>query len=241
MLNMQIAGIQKAIQSRTIFDAEVHEIGQRLAKIYIIIGLRQQHLPSKEIDLFTIKFIKENYPTRRLDELVVAFEMAVKGDLDLDDVKVYDQFTIEYFCRIMNAYAKWIIKYNASQVEKYVEPEVKKLTDQEKMEEIHEWIEKEHINYNFLPLYLYEWMIEFKMIEHTEEYKIELYNRAIMIRSKELENLAMNGDRADRMYFTRFQDMKRTHFATITKEEEIAINNIFKKISVIETIKNQRQ
>lgn len=241
MLNMPIDGIQKAIQSKTIFDAEVHQIGQRLAKIYIIIGLRQQHLPSKEIDLFTIKFIKDNYPTRRLDELVVAFEMAVKGELDLDDVKVYDQFTIEYFCRIMNAYSKWIIKYNASQVEKYVEPEVKKLTDQEKMEEIDEWIQKEHINYNFLPLYLYDWMIEFKMIEHTEKEKIELFNRAIIIRTKELENQAMNGDRQDRFYFSRFQDMKKTHFATITKEEEIAINNIYKKISVIETIKKEKE
>lgn len=240
MLNMPIDGIQKAIQSKTIFDAEPYEIGQRLAQIYIIVGLRTQHLPSKEIDLFIIQFIKKNYPTRRLDELVVAFEMAVKGDLDIDDVKVYDQFTIEYLCRIMNAYSSWIVRYNNSKVEKYIEPEVKKMSDQEKMEEIHEWINKEQINYNFLPLYLYDWMNEFKIMEYTEQEKIELYNRAIIIRSKELENKAMNGDRGDRLYFSRFCDMKKTHFATITKEEEIAINNIFKKISVIETIKKQR-
>jgi hypothetical protein len=130
MLNVPIDGIQKAIQSKTIFDAEAYEIGQRLAQIYIIVGLRTQHLPSKEIDLFIIQFIKKNYPTRRLDELVVAFEMAVKGDFDLEDVKVYDQFTIEYLCRIMNAYASWIVRYNNSKVEKYVEPEVKKMSDQ---------------------------------------------------------------------------------------------------------------
>jgi hypothetical protein len=114
------------------------------------------------------------------------------------------------------------------------------MSDQEKMEEIHEWINKEQINYNFLPLYLYDWMNDFKIMEYTEQEKIELYNRAIIIRSKELENKAMNGDRGDRLYFSRFCDMKKTHFATITKEEEIAINNIFKKISVIETIKKQR-
>jgi len=115
---MPIDGIQKAIQSKTIFDAEPYEIGQRLAQIYIIVGLRTQHLPSKEIDLFIIQFIKKNYPTRKLDELVVAFEMGVKGDLDIDDVKVYDQFTIEYLCRIMNAYSSWIVRYNNSKVEK---------------------------------------------------------------------------------------------------------------------------
>jgi hypothetical protein len=241
MLNTPIAGIQKAIQSKTIFDAELHEIGQRLAKIYIIVGLRTQHFPSKEIDLFIIQFIKNNYPTRKLDELVVAFEMAVKGELDLEDVKVYDQFTIEYLCRIMNAYSSWIVRYNNDKQVKYQEPEVKQLTDQEKMEEINEWIEKEHINYNFLPLYLFDWMTYFKMIDYSEQDKIELYNRAIILRSKELENKALTGDRSDRLYYTRFGEMKRTHFANITKEEEIAIDNIFKKISVIETIKKEKQ
>jgi len=241
MLNTPIAGIQKAIQSKTIFDAEVHEIGQRLAKIYIIVGLRTQHFPSKEIDLFIINFIKNNYPTRKLDELVVAFEMAVKGNLDLEDVKVYDQFTIEYLCRIMNAYSSWIVRYNNDKQVKYQEPEVKPLTDQEKMEEINEFIQKEHMSYKFFPLYLFDWMVQFKIIEHSEQEKIELYNRAIILRSKELENKALIGDRSDRMYFSRFNEMKKTYFATITKEEEIAIENIYKKISIFEIIKKEKQ
>lgn len=240
---MQIDMIREMSKSKRIGDATDSEIVKRFALIFTIIGLRSQHYPTREQDIILISFLRKHYSFRRLDELVYAFELAMKRDLDLDDVKPYDQFTIEYMCRILNAYGQWLSRELKIMIDNQPEPQkiAYQMTDDERMDEINEWMEKQDINFNFVPLYLYDWMVKFGMINHTDDDKFEMYRRATNIWGNELRNNAEF--RGDRKPYQRYLQMKNTNFKDINDDELSRIDTIYKKISVVEyhkTIKQQK-
>jgi hypothetical protein len=73
------------------------------------LGLRAQNLPNDLEKLVLVQHIQENFGGNNLDEIRLAFDMAIAGKLDLksDEVKCYENFSCVYFSLIMNAYRKW--------------------------------------------------------------------------------------------------------------------------------------
>lgn len=74
-----------------------------------IVGIRESGMPTQiEFD-FLKNFIRKNYAGNRVDEIEIAFDMAIAGKLDLgkDGAKCYENFSCEYFGRIMSAYRIW--------------------------------------------------------------------------------------------------------------------------------------
>ena len=69
----------------------------------ILVGLRGNNLPTDEEKFVLISFIKSNFANQTVAEIKLAFEMAVAGKFQVD-VKTYENFSCEYFSRIMNAY-----------------------------------------------------------------------------------------------------------------------------------------
>lgn len=69
----------------------------------ILVGLRGNNLPTDEEKYVLISFIKSNFANQTVAEIKLAFEMAVAGKFQVD-VKTYENFSCEYFARIMNAY-----------------------------------------------------------------------------------------------------------------------------------------
>jgi len=239
---MQIDGMIQILRSKKIIDCTPKEIIEKLSLIYMLVGLRPQHFPTQQEDVLLITFIKKHFARQGIDELYYAFELAITGELDIDDVKVYDQFTLEYLMRIMNSYKRHMIeKCKEIQTKiKPVEPEVPKLTDDDKRQEIDEWRIRIKKDGRLLPFYLYDWMKQLKIIDMEESEILKYYGKAIRIREHELRRNAetFGGDRKE---LKEFMHMKSNHFANITRDEERHIDSIFKRLVVIDKLNEDDQ
>ena len=220
---------------KSIEDTTNEEIVKILASNYVLIGLRPNHMPTKEQTLFYVDFIRRNFGKRKPREISIAFELAILGKLDIDDVKVYDQFTMEYFSKIMNAYRKWI-NDQASSVKQPEHKQIEyKMTNQEKHDDISEWLQKSNININFIPIYLYNWMVELGYINLTKDQKNEIFNRAITLHQQQLRSEAeQNGNYKE---FNCFVKQLESGIQHINNSEKEIIRNLARKISVFEFIK----
>ena len=101
-----------ALSSKFIEDASLHEIKEVLRRAMVKAGLRANNFPNGFETLFLYEHITQNYPGNRLDEIKLAFEMAVMGTLNDEtgkplDANCYENFSCGYFSKIMNAYRRW--------------------------------------------------------------------------------------------------------------------------------------
>lgn len=100
---------------------------ENLAYIFTLIGLTR--LPDV-VELEVIEdFIRTTYPFFTIQEMRIAFKMAVQGKFDCN-IEHYEKFSPKYISGIMNAY-----KAKANQVRKNIppppDPPAKQLTDEE--------------------------------------------------------------------------------------------------------------
>lgn len=235
---MQIDGIIQILRSKKIIDCTPKEIIEKLSIIYMLIGLRPQHFPTQQEDVLLITFIKKHFARQGIDELYYAFELAITGELDIDDVKVYDQFTLEYLMRIMNSYKRHMVeKCKEIQTKiKPIEPEIPIVTNEEKMKDIEEWKVRIKTEERMVPFYLYEWMKQLNLIDMEENEILKYYGKAIRIREHELRRNAeiFGGDRKE---YKEFMQMKSNNFVNISRDEERNIDSIFKKLVVVDYLK----
>lgn len=186
-----------------------------------MVGLRPHHWPVEQEKEDLHNYIRLKYGKKTLSELILAFDLAINNELDLktEDIKVYDQFTIAYLAQIMTGYKKWLSQ-QSKQVKKapLALPEIKVLTPEEKDEWIEEWIQKEEINIELIPVIFYERLIESGKIPVPDQEQREKY---LLLAASQIEKiilddkpLIMKGDDAvnwNRRWFL-FQDMKKNGF-----------------------------
>ena len=79
------------------------DLKQVLRYAMVLVGLRGNNMPTEEEKFVLLKFIRSNFGNQAPDELKLAFELAVSGKLGID-AKCYENFSCEYFGRIMKAY-----------------------------------------------------------------------------------------------------------------------------------------
>ena len=69
----------------------------------VLVGLRGNNMPTEEEKFVLLNFIRSNFGNQTPEEIKLAFELAVSGKLGID-AKCYENFSCEYFGRIMKAY-----------------------------------------------------------------------------------------------------------------------------------------
>ena len=120
---------------------------ENLAYIFTLIGLTR--LPDV-VELEVIEdFIRTTYPFFTIQEMRIAFKMAVQGKFDCN-IEHYEKFSPKYISGIMNAY-----KAKANQVRKNIPPPheqpVKQLTEDEIVEFTkNDWINGKREDFNKL-------------------------------------------------------------------------------------------
>jgi hypothetical protein len=189
-VSTQIDVAKTALSGKLIIQATDRELLNTMLFIYNLIGLRIQHFPTPGDDVILLDFIRTEYYNKTLDELILCFKLAIKGELELEDAKVYDQFTCEYLARCMTAYRKWLKKVNSD-----IKPEVKELpavitetTPEDMWNDIQEWETKEQIDIKFIPPYLCGYFRVFGKIVVTELMKADYMTRAKEIIKAEMFN-----------------------------------------------------
>ena len=105
------------------------DIKQALRYSMLLVGLRGSNLPTEEEKFVLTNFVKSNFGNNTCEEIKLAFEMAVAGKLNVD-AKCYENFSCEYFGRIMSAYKEYA-RQEIKNLPKAVEPEKEKMNDQE--------------------------------------------------------------------------------------------------------------
>lgn len=104
------------------------EIKQALRYVMVLVGLRANNMPSDEEKFVLLNFIRSNFGNQTPEEIKLAFEWAISGKINVD-VKCYENFSCEYFGRIMKAYIEF-----ASQETRHVkiiEEEAKEIPSEE--------------------------------------------------------------------------------------------------------------
>jgi len=102
-------GVADALQSRQIRFCSDEDIKEKLRLAMLMSGIRAHNMPVDEEKQVLINWIRQEYGTHRIEEIRVAFESAYAGQLELADVKCYENFSCEYFGRIFHAYREWAL------------------------------------------------------------------------------------------------------------------------------------
>lgn len=102
---------ERCLKSKKIFECNEDQIKDVLKYVMLLVGIR-----AKTVSLFEdeekkvlIMFLRRNYAGHTIDEIKLAFDKAIIGELGLEakEIKPYENFSCEYIGRIMSAYRKW--------------------------------------------------------------------------------------------------------------------------------------
>lgn len=101
--NVEANVILQARSTQSLRLRHEEDIKQVLRYAMVLVGLRGNNMPSEEEKFVLLNFIRSNFGNQTPEEIKLAFEWAVSGKLNID-AKCYENFSCEYFSRIMKAY-----------------------------------------------------------------------------------------------------------------------------------------
>ena len=229
------------MQSKSIKDATESEIAQELKKIFYLIGLRNQFLPNQEQGKLIVSYIRSNYETRKLDELFLAFDFYIKSYY-CEDVKFYDQFSLQGLNLIMNGYRKYIIELNSKLRE--VKPPETIIPKTDIQEDIEEYLNRTDLNKRnliLIPTYIYENMLKLGYINQTEKRKVSLYRLATDMYESRLAYEAKDFDKYAIGKLNRFRKEKSYYFENIDDITVGDIKQLYQKLSVLDEIQKHKR
>ena len=95
-----------ALTGLKVAQISIDDLSNTIRTCMLLVGIRAANIPNTEEKRFLLDFIKSNFSQHTPEEIKLAFTMAVAGKLSVE-VNCYENFSCEYFGRIMVAYRKW--------------------------------------------------------------------------------------------------------------------------------------
>jgi hypothetical protein len=137
-----------ALKSKLIKDSSFDEVKDVLRKVLYKLGIRENNWPNDIEKLVLFEHIVENYGGNRLDEIRLAFDMAITQGLpdengEVVETNTFENFSCLYFSKIMNAYRRWSAQ-EYKLVIKPDSPEQRIFTDEELDESKREDAERQY-------------------------------------------------------------------------------------------------
>jgi len=103
----QIGGLSKIEKAQSGLKIKLIDsfepLNQVLRRVFVLVGIRKESLPNQEQTLVLVNFIADNYKANTIDDILIAFEMSIKGELEVD-TDHFQQFDAKYFAKIMKSY-----------------------------------------------------------------------------------------------------------------------------------------
>jgi hypothetical protein len=204
----------------------------------LLIGIRAANLPSEEETFVLINFINKNYGLHTAAEIRLAFEMAISGKLDLgkDGAKSFENFSCEYFSRIMNAYRKWSIEEI-----KYIKPLTENLLPAPPVDWSIEWEDLKSRSKNgfdkiIIGLPVYDWLVKENILKLSVEEKENILLRARLELKEELENEVMPSSKIDlaNLMEKNWKVNSRILHRVQIKAKILSVRDLLRKISTTE-------
>jgi len=154
-------------------DSEVSQLTPVLFYCMELVGFNPKNLESYQLKIIT-DFIKENYHHLKLNEIKTAFDLGVKGLLNVE-MKHFQSFDSMYVVSIIKAYKEYLQKENAkpklvAPIEKQIPmtKESKEEQQRKHFEIIDEWVKEK----GEVPL-IANWSEAFLHMERIELIKVD--------------------------------------------------------------------
>lgn len=232
------------MQSKSINDSTDKEIAQELNKIFFLIGLRNQFIPNQDQAKLIVAYIRNNYENRKLDELFLAFDFYIKSYY-CEDVKFYDQFSLQSLNLVMNGYRKYINDLNAKLREvKPPSPPEQVIPKTDIHQDIEEYLNRTDLsrrNLVLIPTYIFENMLKLGYINQTEKRKVSLYRLATDMYESKLAYEAKDFDKFAIGKLNRFRKEKSYYFENIDDVTVADIKQLYQKLSVLDEIQKHQK
>jgi hypothetical protein len=191
-----LSPIVQAQSTLTIRQRSEDDIKEAIRYAMVLVGLRGANMPTDEEKFVLLNFIRVNFGNQTPEEIRLAFEYAIAGKFETD-VKCYENFSCEYFARIMKAY----IDYSRNEVKglpKEIEPMKEVPSDQELKKQAIETANfyadqldkanKEGKQFTFIAgglSVLWDYLNKFEIQCLTTEERLEIWNKYANIQDKE--------------------------------------------------------
>lgn len=218
-LTLQGSGEEKlfvvALQAPKVNASTPEELKQALRYAMVKIGLRAQNFPTDEEKEILLHHIGSQYGNHTLDEIRLAFDLAIAGSLELlpgESVTCYENFSCLYFSSIMNAYRRWAAQaYDQLKPFEVIEPaETEDMTD-EAMEKWIDETQKLSLPVDLLPVVMYDWLDKNGLVKKSASEKNEYLQRAVAYRQGKLaKELEENANATNRELLRDFNRMKES-------------------------------
>ena len=180
--------IQQAQSTHSLRVRNEEDIKEVLRYSMLLVGLRGNNLPTEEEKFVLTNFVRSNFGNQTPEEIKIAFEMAVAGKLNID-AKCYENFSCEYFGRIMNAYldyARQEIKNLPKPIEQVKEIPSDQELKQQAIDTANEYAnqirfcEKNDKKFTFIAgglSILFDYLEQFKITTISKEERLELWEK----------------------------------------------------------------
>lgn len=229
-----------ALQDTKIKNGNLDDLKGALKNSMVKVGLRSQNWPQEEEKALLISHIIKEFGNHTVKEIVMAFELAIDGQLVFHegdkvhhDATCYENFSCMYFSKIMNAYRVW-----ASNVYKQHRMDVDNLkvesTEDTGDVAMEAWlvdVKRNLTHLEFMPIMLYDWLDRKGRIAKTPREKNEFLEKAVAYRHGQLsKSFSEDPKRLDDL--RAFNAMKQTgHFEGIevAKLKDLAKKMILKE------------
>ena len=158
---------------------------ETLKIIMLKLGIREANLPTNSEKIVLIDHIRKNYSAHTLQELKLAFDLAIAGKLECE-VDHYENFSCLYFSKIMTAYRSWsgrVYKELPQEKPKELPASNETVTDEDWIE-IARGIWEKTKNPMLLPPELYRIL----NLNPTEEQKSSVRRRATLMVAKLIQD-----------------------------------------------------
>lgn len=203
----------RSLQAPKIRDCKVEDIKTELRVAMVKVGLRSQNWPNDMEKAILIEHIVSTYGMHTIEELRLAFNLAISGRLPMDenDVKCYENFSCLYVSQIMNAYRKWAAeRHKELPMDKPKELPAESLTDKT----MEDWLEvtRQQVkdgmlkSIHFMPVMLYTYLETKGVLKLTNDEKKVYMERAKAYRRGELVEKANNGNKDDHQALGRWME-----------------------------------
>lgn len=200
------------------------------------LGIREANIPGKDECGILIHHLITQYGNHSCDEIRLAFDMAIAGNLDLlpgESVNCYENFSCLYVSSIMNAYRRWAVQAHRQLVADFEPEQQPEDTSDEAMEKWLLEIKKIPIKVDLLPVMLYDWLEQKDRIKKTAAEKHEYLQEAVMYRqSKLIKAFEEHMNQQNRDTLQDFNRMKES--GEFTGSEVSILKALAKKIILFE-------
>lgn len=240
LVNGDTQRLSSAIVGRKIAESSTEELKQTIRYILVKLGVRERNWPEDDEKIILLRHFVENYAWHTLNEIVLAFDMAIVGKLD-GDFACYENFTCEYVSRVMRAYRRWAAEeYKQIPAPPSPERPKEKISDFAMLRWLAQEIQfiKTGKPVEFVPLELYDYLDMRGKINISKEEKQLYLEKAVQWRANDLaKEVEKNNSLDNRTVLKQFSFMRKRGYFTGPEVERL--KGIAKKLLFFDLVQKR--